>query len=56
MTLAEEAQRYLAVVEVFRAEGREPQWLPEPAPPALKRPADVRDDRVRTPKQRRTTC
>lgn len=29
MTLAEEAQRYLAVVEVFRAEGREPHWLPE---------------------------
>jgi hypothetical protein len=29
MTLAEEAQRYLAVVEVFRAEGSEPHWRPE---------------------------
>jgi hypothetical protein len=24
-----EVQRYLAAVEVFRAEGREPRWLPE---------------------------
>jgi hypothetical protein len=31
MTLAEEAQRYLAVVEAFRAEGREPHWHPETA-------------------------
>ena len=29
MTLAAEAQRYLAVVEVFRAEGHEPHWRPE---------------------------
>jgi hypothetical protein len=29
MTLAEEAQRYLAVVDVFRAEGCEPDWRPE---------------------------
>jgi hypothetical protein len=29
MTVAEEAQRYLAVVEIFRAEGCEPQWRPE---------------------------
>jgi hypothetical protein len=29
MTLAEEAQRYLAVVDVFRAEGCEPEWRPE---------------------------
>lgn len=29
MTLAEEAQRYLAVVEVFRAEGYEPHWRAE---------------------------
>lgn len=29
MTVAEEAQLYLAVVEVFRAEGHEPHWLPE---------------------------
>ena len=33
MTLAEEAQRYLAVVEFFRAEGCEPHWRPEAAPP-----------------------
>jgi hypothetical protein len=30
MTIAEEAQRYLAVVEVFRREGCEPHWRPEP--------------------------
>jgi hypothetical protein len=29
MTVAEEAQRYLAVVELFRAEGYEPHWRPE---------------------------
>jgi hypothetical protein len=29
MTLAEEAQRYLAVVEFFRAQGYEPHWRPE---------------------------
>jgi hypothetical protein len=29
MTLAEEAQRYLAVVDAFRAEGCEPEWRPE---------------------------
>lgn len=34
MTLAQEAQRYLAVVEFFRAQGCEPHWQPE-APPAL---------------------
>ena len=50
MTVAEEAQRYLAVVEFFRAEGREPHWrresslersqlnsLPRPLPLPLKR-------------------
>lgn len=31
MTLAEEAQRYLAVVEFFRAHGAEPHWRREPA-------------------------
>ena len=31
MTLAEEAQRYLAVVEFFRAQGAEPHWRPEGA-------------------------
>ncbi len=30
--MAEEAQLYLAVVEVFRAEGCEPCWRPEPPP------------------------
>ena len=29
MTLAEEAQQYLAVVEFFRAQGHEPHWRPE---------------------------
>ena len=29
MTLAQEAQCYLAVVEVFRREGCEPQWRRE---------------------------
>jgi hypothetical protein len=29
MTIAEEAQRYLAVVDAFRAEGCEPDWRPE---------------------------
>lgn len=33
MTLAEEAQLYLAVVEVFRAEGHEPHWQSESALP-----------------------
>jgi hypothetical protein len=32
MTLAEEAQLYLEVVEVFRSEGCEPHWQPEPPP------------------------
>jgi hypothetical protein len=32
MTLADEAQLYLAVVVVFRAEGCEPRWRPEPPP------------------------
>jgi hypothetical protein len=30
--LVAEMQRYLAAVETFRAEGREPSWLPEGAP------------------------
>jgi hypothetical protein len=29
MTVAEEAQRYLAVVETFRAQGCEPHWRRE---------------------------
>jgi hypothetical protein len=34
MTLAEEVQRYLAVVEFFRAEGCEPHWRSERDPNA----------------------
>jgi hypothetical protein len=34
MTVAEEAQRYLAVVEFFRAVGCEPHWRPERDPKA----------------------
>jgi hypothetical protein len=42
MTLAEEAQRYLAVVEFFRAQGAEPHWRPElPVTPSVKRPDDI---------------
>ena len=37
--LLAEARRYLVAVDVFRAEGREPQWLREVAapPPAPRR-------------------
>ncbi|HEY6584017.1 MAG TPA: hypothetical protein VIZ29_04140 [Gaiellaceae bacterium] len=38
MTLADEAQLYLAVVEVFRAEGHEPHWQPEWLVPPVQRP------------------
>jgi len=38
MKLAEEAQRYLRVVEVFRAEGHEPRWRPEWVEPPVVRP------------------
>jgi hypothetical protein len=55
MTLAEEAQRYLEVVDFFRAEGCEPHWRPEAAPMLVKRPADARDDRPWTRNQRRKT-
>jgi hypothetical protein len=44
MTLAEEAQRYLAAVEVFRAEGYEPRWRPET--PLERVHADPREDGV----------
>jgi hypothetical protein len=43
MTLAEEAQRYLAVVEFFRAQGAEPHWrqeLPATAVP-IRSPDDI---------------
>jgi hypothetical protein len=46
MTLADEAQLYLAVVEVFRAEGHEPHWSPEwlipPPDPRQPPPAEPR--------------
>jgi hypothetical protein len=37
--LMAEVRRYLAAVEAFRAEGHEPQWLPErePAKPVVPR-------------------
>jgi hypothetical protein len=43
MTLAEEAQRYLAVVEFFRAQGAEPHWRPELPAKAVpfNRPDDI---------------
>jgi hypothetical protein len=34
--LVAEAQRYLAAVEMFRAEGREPSWTAEPRRPRLR--------------------
>ena len=33
-TLAAEVERYLAAVEVYRLEGCEPSWHPEPLPVA----------------------
>lgn len=41
MTLAEEAQLYLEVVEAFRAEGCEPHWRPEQTAPPVSRPSSV---------------
>jgi hypothetical protein len=38
MTLAEEAQRYLAVVEFFRAQGSEPHWRRETPAAAIPLP------------------
>jgi hypothetical protein len=55
MTVAEEAQLYLAVVDVFRAEGHEPHWQPEwlvPPVPRL-RSAQPKPLRVDRNKQRR---
>ena len=40
--LAREAQRYLAVVEVFRREGCEPKWRPEPPVHAFVHPCERR--------------
>jgi hypothetical protein len=56
MTLAEEAQVYLAVVDVFRAEGCEPQWRPEPElqPIARSQPAEQRP--AANDNRRRTKC
>jgi hypothetical protein len=33
-SLIAEVERYLAVVELFRAEGCNPDWAAEPSPPA----------------------
>lgn len=51
--LTREIARYLAAVELFRAEHCEPEWLPElvtivvaPAIPALGRQADARTFRA----------
>jgi hypothetical protein len=38
--LAEEAARYLSTVELFRREGYEPHWRPEPRP--WERPCEPR--------------
>ena len=56
MTLDEEAQLYLAVVDVFRAEGYEPTWRPEPTPAPITRPPDTRAICSLKPMQRRNTC
>jgi hypothetical protein len=45
--LADEAQRYLHVVEVFRAEGHEPRWQPERVEPPVDRPLRDRAHRSR---------
>jgi hypothetical protein len=52
MTVAEEAQEYLAVVEAFRNEGCEPQWQPEWETPPPPPPVDP--SRLGLPSQRRT--
>jgi hypothetical protein len=44
--LIDEIARYLAAVDLFRAEGREPQWLGESAAPP---PARKRGRRLRAP-------
>jgi len=41
MSLAEEAQRYLAVVEAFRASGCEPRWRAETSGDLARRPAST---------------
>jgi hypothetical protein len=60
MTLAEEAQRYLAVVETFRAQGCEPHWRRETSherawlsSPAEHVPADPREEEVIVSKGRK---
>jgi len=46
-----EVQRYLAAVETFRAEGREPSWMAEHAP----RRTTAARGRNRRPLQERTS-
>ena len=55
MTLAEEAQVYLALVDVFRAEGREPQWRPEPQPQPIARRQPT-EQPAANDNRRRTKC
>ena len=41
-SLLGEARRYLAAVDVFRSEGREPAWLPEREPDSAEQPRGQR--------------
>lgn len=50
MTLADEAQLYLAVVDFFRAEGCEPQWRPEAPTSAPKRERRRRTETAELPR------
>lgn len=45
MTVADEAQQYLAVVEFFRALGCEPHWRPERPPQPSTTPQEQRRKR-----------
>jgi hypothetical protein len=51
MTLAEEAQRYLAVVDFFRAEGCEPHWARETRSPSSVQPVGSPRALRETPKR-----
>jgi hypothetical protein len=44
--VAAEAERYLAAIAIFRAEGREPRWRPEPASRPRRQPGTSTLDRV----------
>jgi hypothetical protein len=55
MTIAEEAQRYLEVVEFFRSQGCEPHWRPEPQI-GRPRPRRAAHARAFDPAERRKGC